>query len=128
MCSSHNALLVALALAGCGTDAGAAAGGDDDMVTPDAPSCATSYLTYDNFGEPFVANWCRGCHSANLPMDMRQNSPPDVNFDAIADVRQWSARMVVRAAQGMPTFMPPAGGPSDAERASLGEWLGCGAP
>lgn len=127
MHSSHN-LVITLALAGCGSDVAATGGDDDAAVVADAASCATSYLTYDNFGEPFVANWCRGCHSAKLPADMRQNSPPDVNFDSLDDVRQWAARMIVRATQGVPTFMPPAGGPSTDERASLGEWLGCGAP
>jgi uncharacterized membrane protein len=127
MRSSHNATIIAAVLAGCG--GGVATTGDDDMTTADAAaSCDTSYLRYDNFGEPFVTNWCRGCHSANLPLDMRQGSPPEANFDALDDVRTWSPRIALRATHGTPTFMPPAGGPSDEERASLAEWLECGAP
>jgi len=110
--------LVVVALAG-GVLAGC--GGEDPPV-----ACETSYLTYDNFGAPFVLDWCRGCHSAALPNDMRQDAPVDVNFDTRAEVRAWSHRIVDLA--GARTAMPPAGGPTATERALLVEWLTCGAP
>lgn len=86
--------------------------------------CRSSYLTYDNFGAPFIADWCRGCHASGLPPDMRQNSPLAVNFDDLDDARTWAERIVARA--GVATTMPPAGGPSPEERALLVEWVGCG--
>jgi uncharacterized membrane protein len=111
--------LVACASACTGT-APADDTGDDDPGDP----CATSYLTYENFGEPFVANWCRSCHSSQVPVGMRQTAPDDVNFDDLADVRAFADRISFRA--GVQKTMPPAGGPSDEERALLVEWVGCG--
>jgi uncharacterized membrane protein len=106
------AALAALAvLAGCGSDTD--------------PACAQSYLRYDNFGAPFMANWCRSCHSAALPADMRQQAPAEINFDSLSDVRQWE--LAVEHSTVETTAMPPAGGPSAAERAMLLEWLRCGA-
>jgi uncharacterized membrane protein len=104
--------VVCLALAGCGADTD--------------PDCQHSFLRYDNFGAPFMANWCRSCHSATLPADMRQRAPLDVNFDNLADVRhQWIA--IERTTTEIAS-MPPAGGPSLTERDMLSEWLRCGAP
>ena len=94
------------------------------LVTPDA--CEESYLSYDNFGEPYMLDWCRGCHSSSIPAGMRQRAPASINFDTIADVRQWGDRIAARAATLEPT-MPPAGGPPEEERKLLAEWLACGA-
>jgi hypothetical protein len=116
--------LLALLVTGCATDGGYPAG-DDQPPPPDPDTCETSYLRYDNFGEPFVLNWCRGCHSSSVPAGMRQKAPLAVNFDTVDDVRAWKDKIMVRAAQG--ETMPPAGGPTADERALLTEWLGCGA-
>ena len=89
------------------------------------PACQTSYLSYDNFGAPFVINWCRGCHSTAVPADMRQKAPIEVNLDNLDQVRAWGPRIVSRATGSTPS-MPPAGGPSEQERALLAEWLTCG--
>jgi hypothetical protein len=48
-----------------------------------------------------------------------------VNFDTVDDVRNWAERIQTRAASTEPT-MPPAGGPSEAEREMLREWIQCG--
>ena len=120
---------LAVLLAACGTDSAPAehAPPDDNMPTPVDPSaCETSYLTYDNFGAPFVINWCRGCHSDAVPPAMRQKAPTDANFDTLAEVQMWSDRIASKVT-GMAPTMPPAGGPSDEERALLAEWLACGA-
>jgi uncharacterized membrane protein len=106
-------LALALALAACG---------DDDRPAP----CRSSSLTYETFGEPFLINWCRGCHSRDLPSDMRQGAPESVNFNERRDVRQRLPRISYVVATA-PT-MPPAGGPTDQERGLLAEWIGCGAP
>ena len=98
----------------------AACGTDTDV------ECASSRLTYDNFGGPFILNWCRDCHSAAQLGDARRAAPPDVNFDTIDEIRTWSRRISLTA--GTSTTMPPAGGPSDDERKMLVEWLRCGAP
>jgi uncharacterized membrane protein len=96
----------------------------DDGVPP-GESCETSFVRYDNFAEPFFLDWCRSCHSATVPGDMRQDAPVDVNFDTLGDIRDHRRRIYELA--GNRSSMPPAGGPSDAEREMLVEWLSCGA-
>ena len=87
--------------------------------------CRTSSLTYQNFGEPFMANWCNGCHSSGLPSGMRQLAPADVNFDTLAEIRAQSVAILVTTVTDV--TMPPEGGPSDDERALLSQWMDCGA-
>jgi hypothetical protein len=86
-----------------------------------------SFLRHDNFGAPFFAEYCTGCHSSQLPDDMRQDAPPGVDFETLDGIRARADRIYLRAADGNAT-MPPVGGPGDEERVLLGEWLGCGAP
>ncbi|HEX5059937.1 MAG TPA: hypothetical protein VFV99_11285 [Kofleriaceae bacterium] len=123
-------LSLALVLAACGTEvpagdgSGSGSGSDDEQVDPSV--CDTSYLDYDNFGAPFVINWCRGCHSDAVPAGMRQKAPLDANFDTLAQVRTWSQKIATRATGTTPN-MPPAGGPTEQERQLLAEWLACGA-
>ena len=110
-----------LFLAACGADAAPPHGAE--MTDPSV--CDTSYLTYNNFAASFSANWCRGCHSSEVPEGGRQDAPLDVNFDTEADVQHWQERIRVRATGPAPT-MPPAGGPSAPERDLLTEWIDCG--
>ena len=91
------------------------------------PCPSDSFLTWENFGEPFMRDWCRGCHSNRLGEGDRVDAPLTVNFDRYEDVEMWADRIWVRAADDNRT-MPPAGGPGAEERALLGEWLACGAP
>ena len=91
------------------------------------PCPPDSVLTYDNFGGPFVLNWCAGCHSAGLPQDARAGATVGVDFDTIDDIRAQSDRMWARAGDQNAT-MPPSGGPPASDRTLLGEWLACGAP
>jgi uncharacterized membrane protein len=126
---SWRSAALALLLAACGTevphDDGAGSGSDDhEMVDPNA--CETSYLDYENFGAPFVIDWCRGCHSSAVPAGMRQKAPADANFDTLEQVRTWKDKIAARATGASPN-MPPAGGPSEEERQLLAQWLACGA-
>lgn len=118
-------LSLAFVLAACGTDSVPRDDGDNEPIVVDPNVCDTSYLDYDNFGAPFVINWCRGCHSSAVPMAMRQKAPIDVNFDTLDQVRTWGDRITARAAGTMPS-MPPVGGPTYDERVLLAEWLTCG--
>ena len=125
-------LSIAIALAACGTDSMPREpdgdGSGSDMVNEPTPvdpdACETSYLSYDNFGAPFVINWCRGCHSSAVPAGMRQKAPIDANFDDLDDIITWGERIKMRATGTAPN-MPPVGGPSAEERALLAEWLTC---
>lgn len=87
----------------------------------------SSTYTYENFGEPFLRSQCLGCHSADLPEGSRQQAPIDVNFNTYDEVRQWGVQIFADAADGA-TRMPPAGGPTAADRVALGDWLACNAP
>ncbi|MCX4241218.1 hypothetical protein [Paraliomyxa miuraensis] len=94
----------------------------DERPCPD-----DSFLTYENFGGPFILSYCTTCHASRLPADMRQGSPIEVDFDDIDDIRAFDDRIWIRAADQNFT-MPPVGPPPEDERALLGEWLACGAP
>jgi uncharacterized membrane protein len=83
-------------------------------------------LTYATFGEPFMEDWCTSCHSDRTFPNMRQGAPDDVNLDTLDEVRVWGGEIDALAAHGL--SMPPAGGPTDDERARLAHWLACGAP
>ena len=86
-----------------------------------------SVLTFENFGGPFISSYCAGCHAKDLPEGMRQEAPLDVDFDTLDATRAWAKRIWARAGDHNVT-MPPIGGPDEAEREMLGEWLACGAP
>jgi uncharacterized membrane protein len=115
------ALLVGI-IAAC---SGESSGGQPPPSDPESQPCEDSTLSYQNFAAPFVISWCRGCHGESQPVAMRQNAPVAVNFDTAEDVRGQAERLLARATGAAPT-MPPAGGPSDEERALLAEWIGCG--
>jgi uncharacterized membrane protein len=87
-------------------------------------ACDASALSYQTFGEPFLASWCRGCHSSEVPPEMRQRAPLEVNFNSRAEVQAFIKRIGSLVAA---SAMPPAGGPSGQERALLAEWIECGA-
>jgi uncharacterized membrane protein len=123
--SSEVLVALALALAACGTDVAPDPDDDGDVEPLPVTKCDTSFLDHDNFGAPFVANWCRGCHSSAVPMNMRQKAPIDVNFDGEGDLVVWAERIKIRAASTGAT-MPPAGGPTGEERELLAEWIDCG--
>lgn len=97
-------------LAACGTD---------------TDSSCTTTVTYQTVGAPFVDSWCRGCHSIDVPGGMRQRAPANVNFDTLDEIR---GQLVDIDNDISHRTMPPAGGPSDDERALLITWLRCGAP
>jgi hypothetical protein len=127
--SSALALSLALALAGC-------IGGGDESPAPsegpyaslaDRPCPEDSFLTWENFGDPFMRDWCTGCHSADLAADRRAMAPVEINLNHLDEVRAQMDLVWIRAADQNQT-MPPAGGPHTLDRELLGEWLACGAP
>lgn len=90
-------------------------------------TCPTdSFLTFQNFGSGFMSEYCVGCHSSQIPANMRQGAPDGVDFDSLDKVRTHAAAIYLRAGDDYAT-MPPAGGPDRSGRILLGEWLACGA-
>ena len=62
-------------------------GNDRPLPPPTALSCPNgTVLTYENFGEAFMLNYCTSCHSQHLPAAKRGGAPPAANFDTSADV------------------------------------------
>lgn len=90
----------------------------------DNRSACETFPTYTTFGEPFVIDWCRGCHSAESAA--RHMAPAAVNFDTLDEIRAYGGEIRMRA--GTTMMMPPAGGPSTDERAWLVQWIDCGMP
>ncbi|MBL4637488.1 MAG: hypothetical protein JKY56_26765 [Kofleriaceae bacterium] len=97
---------------------------DSDSSSEEPNDVDCSLLTYQNFGEPFLADYCLGCHSSSAAN--RNGAPGAVNFDTLEEVRTRSIRMNARAGIGM--TMPPVNGPSPQEREDLSQWIGCGNP
>ena len=113
----HPVLLLTTLLLGCATD--------EENAAIECPT--DSFVTYENFGQPFMTTWCTPCHSSQLDQaDARQDAPLGVDFD--------SYEAVLSHAEAIQLFvvdtdaMPPAGGPSDDDLGLLAEWLACGLP
>ena len=119
-------VLFVLALAGCG-DATPVDRPLETQSHPQNEACEDPTLTWDNFGDGFVRNWCRGCHSPWLNEGERHGAPLGLDLATREDLQQHMDRVLARATGDLPT-MPPGGGPSDEERRLLHTWLACGAP
>lgn len=127
------AALIALLCCSCGED------GKQDQppvkrkltrtTAPTYLNCPTgTHLTYENFGEAFMLNYCTGCHSQNLAAEQRAGAPVRVNLDTIADIARWRMMIRVVASDSRTARMPPKMKISNEERKTLREWLDCGAP
>ena len=118
------------ASAGMTEATGSATGSDTGTTGEDA--CASSVLTWENFGEPFMLGWCTGCHHSALPVDQRACAPCSVNFDQHAGAYIQAPNIALRvldwAEHEKVTPMPPAAIVPDDQRALLREYLDCGAP
>lgn len=91
----------------------------DDLPCPTSGTT----LTYANFGERFLGEYCNTCHAT-----AKSGAPSGYKFTTQDLVKKHAERIFIRAA-GPNTTMPP--GPDDppeSERDQLAEWLACGAP
>jgi uncharacterized membrane protein len=123
---------IGLALAACGgADSGLEPEAAEDAAPIESlaerPCPEDTFVTYEDFGGPFMLTWCNTCHSAALPEGERQEAPVGVDFDTIAQIRTQAERIWLRSGDQNET-MPPVGGPDEIDRELLGEWLACGAP
>jgi len=98
-----------------------ACGGEVDS---DATCAREPALTYENFGQGFMEQYCNGCHSSLVPDPYRNGAPESVNFDTYAGVLQFQDRILARTPLEEPT-MPPGGGPTEEDLQMLHEWLAC---
>lgn len=133
------ALAVTLSVSACG------GGGEEDYVPEDAtpvpdpipnkqayPPPTTincpkaTYLTYENFGQGFMANYCTSCHGASVPETARGGAPADVNFDTSNDVLVWRKGIIDRTVLGIVPATPNATPTPTATATGTGSGTGSG--
>lgn len=85
-----------------------------------------STLTYESFGRGFLDGYCQTCHGQVGPA--RNGAPGGYNFGTAEDARAWKERIFARAAADNTTMPPGPDDPPAEARASLADWLACGAP
>jgi mono/diheme cytochrome c family protein len=102
------AVVLALGVVGCAAD----------PLCDDAPT-----LTWANHGEAFFVASCQGCHASTARN--RYGAPADVVFDTEADVAR-RRDAIERAVFDRAPEMPPGGGLTEEELASLRVFLACG--
>ena len=87
------------------------------------PCPENNVLTWENFGEGIIAQYCSGCHSHFYEGDDRSGAPPGVDIETWDDVLLWAERIHVRTVEQ--ESMPPSGGLSEAEISMFDEWMRC---
>lgn len=103
-------------------------GNERPLPAPSALLCEHgTYLTYNNFGNSFLGNYCTSCHHSALTEGLRNGAPLEVDFDTSYLAQLWRASILVKAA-GEAATMPPSQDVPAQERREFAEWLNCGAP
>ena len=118
-----SARLVALLVVGCG-------GGSDEGTFTESVCPPTDPPTYASFGQTFMEAYCTECHDSAKTGVMRQDAPPTIDFETLAQLRMWTSQIDKQAAfgpAGMNRLMPPDGNPkpTDDDRRRLGEFIAC---
>lgn len=112
----------------------AAAGCEESVFGPPTESeCPPgSTVTWTNFGQKFMNDYCTRCHSSELMGAARQGAPSFHDFDSLSGVKVVRDHVDETTAAGPAatnTGMPPDGPkPTLEERQKLGEWIACGLP
>jgi len=106
------------------------------------PSPDPGTLTWDNFGQKFMADYCTVCHDSGLTHAQRNGAPLYHDYDTLIGVLETPDHIDQYAGSGPEahnTRMPPAdcptdpGGPvnhacphpTDAQRVDLAVWIAC---
>ena len=97
----------------------------DGVQPEEIPVVCSDAITYETVGEPFLRNYCTGCHASNLEEGERFGAPISVNLDSYSDARQWSLRSYVRTVHFQ--TMPPSGGIDPVKMDLFKRWTLCGA-
>jgi uncharacterized membrane protein len=93
-------------------------------------TCGATNGTYAERAEPFLTQYCSGCHSSSLKAAQRHGAPLDHNFDSEAELRATEPQHLVlqlTPRNGKAPSMPPAGfeAPNPEERERFVQWLQC---
>jgi len=109
-------------VAACALSCAVAACSSNGTGSPTGSTCPSdSTLTYENFGQAFIANNCLACHS-------NRESPTLTTQAAVAANREELDLVAAAGPSSVNTQMPQGGSVTTADRQKLGEWLACGAP
>jgi uncharacterized membrane protein len=88
-----------------------------------------STLTYESFGQTFLATYCTRCHGSDKVATDRHGAPTGYDWDKYEAIALHASEIDAVAAGGprqINRTMPPGDPlPSDAERRELGQWLAC---
>jgi hypothetical protein len=129
-------VLLATLIAGCTTTAA------PTPTKAECPSPDPMTLTWDNFGQAFMTQFCTDCHSSALPHAQRNGAPLFHDYDMLATVLEIPDHIDSWAGAGPAadnTIMPPPrcpttpGGPlnrdcpqpTTQQRTDLSVWLAC---
>lgn len=85
-------------------------------------------LTYENFGEAFMAKYCLSCHHSGLAREDRLGAPTDVNLDTYDDMNLHRRDIIKTSTKKRNARMPPSRHVPLEEKQMLAEWLNCGVP
>lgn len=108
--------------------------GEESVLGPSTEAVCppTSTLTYANFGQAFMTNYCTRCHSSTLTGAARNGAPEFHDFDTQLGIQQVGDHVDQTAGSGPAATndqMPPDNPrPTMMERQQLAEWIACGAP
>lgn len=124
------AVVVALtAVVACNDEDPSPACPEGEGGPPTEATCNGSPLTYENFGQQFMEDYCTRCHSSEVTGEARHCAPGDHNFDTLDEILLNVEHIDEAAAagpNGVNEGMPPDGAkPTAAERLDLGTWLAC---
>lgn len=89
----------------------------------DSDPCADAH-GWAGYGDVFLRDWCRSCHSAAAPN--RFGAPEGIDFDTLEDLHRWLGPVEDTVIGD--ESMPVGGGVDPAVRAEFGAWIACGAP
>ena len=114
-------------------------------ANPD-PTTGTTTLTWENFGQAFMAKYCINCHDSQLTINERNGAPLFHDFDSLEGVLEVPDHIDEQAGWGPKAennFMPGAGTngrcpstlggsldeacpePTGEERTNLSLWIAC---
>lgn len=94
----------------------------EGLGEPTGSTCPPdSTLTYETFGQAFIADNCLRCHATNESPRLNSLREVQANLDDVD-------RAAASGPDSTNTFMPEDRDIPEAERKKLGEWLACGAP
>ena len=99
--------------------------GADSAASATAAFCANApTLTWESYGQGFMATYCLACHSANARD--RFGAPEDMNFDTAGET--WSFQEQILSAVVETSTEPPGGGVYAEDKQALEAWLRCAEP